>query len=113
VTAASVSTDEVLGALADETRREILRLVWSRERPAGEIAARFASTRQAVSHHLGVLLECRLVSVRVDGTRRLYRANRAPIRRLRDEFALFWDESLDRLSAAAQELERKGQAGAH
>jgi DNA-binding transcriptional ArsR family regulator len=97
--------------LADQTRREILRLVWAQERPAGEIAAQFASSRQAVSQHLNVLLDCGLVSVRVTGTRRLYRAKREPIRQLRKEFAMFWDESLDRLRLSAGELERKASGG--
>jgi DNA-binding transcriptional ArsR family regulator len=95
--------------LADGTRREILRLVWSHERAAGDIATRFAFTRQAVSQHLGVLLDCELVSVRVDGTKRLYRANRKPIERLRAEFAVFWDESLERLSSAVEEMEREAR----
>jgi DNA-binding transcriptional ArsR family regulator len=99
------STDEILRALADGTRREILRLVWSQERASGEIAAHFALTRQAVSQHLGVMLDCELVSVRQDGTKRLYRANRRPIAELRAEFDQFWDEGLDRLRTAAQEME--------
>jgi len=103
----AASTDDVLHALADGTRRDILRLVWAHERAAGEIAARFAVTRQAVSQHLGVLLGCGLVSVRTEGTRRLYRANHRPLERLRDEFDLFWNDSLDRLGSAAQDLERE------
>ena len=102
-----MSTDEVLRALADETRREIIRLVWSRERAAGEIATRFALTRQAISQHLKVLRDCELVSVREEGTRRLYRANRRPIEQLRAEFDTFWDESLDRLKSSVQALERE------
>jgi DNA-binding transcriptional ArsR family regulator len=81
------------------------------ERASGEIAARFAVTRQAISQHLGVLLGCGLVSVRADGTKRLYRANRRPVEQLRAEFDLFWDASLDRLSSAAQQLE--GESGDH
>ncbi len=103
----AASTDDMLHALADGTRRDILRLVWTHERASGEIAARFAVTRQAVSQHLGVLLGCGLVCVRAEGTRRLYRANRRPIEQLRAEFDLFWDDSLDRLSSAAQTLERE------
>jgi DNA-binding transcriptional ArsR family regulator len=81
--------------------------VWADERASGEIAARFELTRQAISQHLGVLLDCELVSVRQDGTRRLYRANRKPVRQLRAEFDRFWDEGLDRLVSAAQHLERR------
>jgi len=43
---------------------------------------------------------------RVTG-RQLDRANRRPLEQLRAEFDLFWDDSLDRLSSAAQELERE------
>jgi DNA-binding transcriptional ArsR family regulator len=105
------STDDMLHALADGTRRDILRLVWTHERASGEIAARFTLTRQAISQHLGVLLGCGLLSVRADGTKRLYRANRSPIEQLRAEFDLFWEQSLDRLSSAAQELDR--ESGKH
>jgi len=43
---------------------------------------------------------------RVTG-RQLDRANRRPLEQLRAEFDLFWDDSLDRLSSAAQTLERE------
>jgi hypothetical protein len=43
---------------------------------------------------------------RVTG-RRLDRANRRPLEQLRAEFDLFWDDNLDRLSSAAQTLERE------
>jgi DNA-binding transcriptional ArsR family regulator len=102
-----VSVDDVMRALADGTRRKILRLVWSDERPSGEIAAHFALTRQAVSQHLGVMLDCQLVSVRPDGTKRMYRANQRQVEKLRREFDQFWDESLDRLKTVAERLEQR------
>jgi DNA-binding transcriptional ArsR family regulator len=64
----------VLRAIAEPRRREILRVIWTVELPAGEIAARFAVTRPAVSQHLKVLKDAGLVSARRSGTRRLYRA---------------------------------------
>jgi DNA-binding transcriptional ArsR family regulator len=109
VSAAAASTDEVLRALADRTRREILRLVWGQERASGEIAAHFELTRQAVSQHLGVMLECELLSVRQEGTRRIYRANHRPVRELRAEFEMYWDDSLERLRTAAHELEKRNR----
>jgi ArsR family transcriptional regulator len=48
-------------ALADETRREILRLLRDGPRTSGEIAARFSSTWPTVSRHLALLREARLV----------------------------------------------------
>jgi DNA-binding transcriptional ArsR family regulator len=98
----------MLRALADDTRRQILVLVWRDERTAGEIAAEFAMTRPAVSQHLAILRDSNLVSVRPEGTRRLYRANRQAIARLRAELAAFWDDRLAQLRDAAEATERKG-----
>ena len=99
--------DAMLRALADATRRRILVLVWTQERTAGEIAARFSVTRPAISQHLRVLLDCELVSVRRAGTQRIYRANRRALARLRAELETFWDTSLQRLKTAAEAAERK------
>ena len=75
--------DAALKAIAEPRRREILRLVWSRELPATEIAEHFGGvTRSAISQHLGVLKAAGLVNERREGTRRLYRA-RFPIRSMR------------------------------
>jgi DNA-binding transcriptional ArsR family regulator len=97
----------MLRALADDTRRQILVLVWRDERTAGEIAAEFAMTRPAVSQHLAILRDSNLVSVRPEGTRRLYRANRQAIARLRAELAAFWDDRLAQLRDAAEATLRK------
>jgi DNA-binding transcriptional ArsR family regulator len=99
--------DGALRALADGTRRQILSVVWNVERPAGEIAAHFSLTRPAVSQHLTVLLQSRLVSVRRVGTRRLYQANRDEIERLRSELESFWDGRLHRLKAVAERAQKR------
>ncbi|HEX3946391.1 MAG TPA: metalloregulator ArsR/SmtB family transcription factor, partial [Acidimicrobiales bacterium] len=62
--------DAALKALAEPRRRAILRLVWSSEMTASDIAAHFADvTRPAISQHLGILREARLVVERRDGVR--------------------------------------------
>lgn len=99
----------MLRAIADETRRQILALVWRSERTAGEIAAEFTMTRPAVSQHLAVLRESRLVTVRRDGTRRLYRADLAAIARLRAELGRFWDEHLAQLKRSAEASARRAR----
>src|SRR5579871_88944 len=99
--------DAVLRALADETRRRILTIVWRRERTAGEIAENFDMSRPSVSQHLGVLLESNLISVRRDGTRRLYITNRKTLTKLRLALASFWEDRLDDLKSAAEAAERK------
>jgi len=99
--------DTAFKALAEPRRREILRLVWTEERPATEIAAQFADvTRSAVSQHLGVLREAELVIERRDGTRRLYRANHAEMNRLRRFLDEYWTGSLQRLQDMAESAQR-------
>jgi DNA-binding transcriptional ArsR family regulator len=99
--------DNELRALADGTRRQILALVWQDERTAGEIAAKFAVTRPAISHHLAVMAESGLVSVRRAGTRRFYRADRQALSRLQSEIKSFWDDRLRQLKFAVETTERK------
>ena len=99
--------DRTLRALANETRRRILLLVWRRERTAGEIAAEFPVSRPAISQHLRVLLTSELITVRQAGTRRLYRANRRALARLRAQLGAFWDTRLEELKDAAEAAERK------
>jgi DNA-binding transcriptional ArsR family regulator len=65
-----------LQVIAEPTRRRILGLVWDRELSASEIADQFDSTFGAVSQHLSVLRDAKLVSLRQEGNRRFYRANR-------------------------------------
>jgi DNA-binding transcriptional ArsR family regulator len=96
-----------LRALADETRRRILALVSHQERPAGELATHFSLTRPAISQHLSVLLACQLISVRREGTRRLYRVNRDALAQLRAQLDAFWDDHLDRLKTAAERAEKR------
>jgi DNA-binding transcriptional ArsR family regulator len=81
-------------AIAEPRRREILRLVWNAELPAGEIASHFEVTRPAISQHLRVLKQADLVSERRDGTRRLYRARPDTVREIRLFLERFWDERL-------------------
>jgi len=64
--------DKVMGALRSPIRREILGLIWSRELPAGEIAAAFDVTKPTISEHLGVLRDAGLVKMTAAGTSRRY-----------------------------------------
>jgi DNA-binding transcriptional ArsR family regulator len=99
--------DAAFKALAEPRRRDILRLVWTEELPATQIAARFGDvSRPAVSQHLGVLREADLVVERREGTRRFYRANHAQMDRLRDYLDGFWTEGLHRLQHLAEAAER-------
>jgi DNA-binding transcriptional ArsR family regulator len=91
-------------ALGDPVRREILRLLAGGEHPAGEIVQvigeRFQISQPAVSQHLKVLRDQELVTVRSEGTRRIYAVNTAPLREIDDwlmAFRQFWQPKLDAL----------------
>ena len=103
----SHGVDSALKALAEPRRREILRLVWSKELPAADIASHFTEvTRSAISQHLGVLREAQLVTERRDGTRRLYQADHDEMARLRQFLDQYWTDGLHRLRHAAEAAER-------
>ena len=95
-----------LRAVSTARRRAILRLVWSRELSAGQIASHFDVTWPAVSQNLKVLREAGLVRERRQGNRRLYRADRRALRPLEAILRQMWETDLDRLRILAEEETR-------
>lgn len=94
---------DVLQALHEPRRRDILHLVARGERAAGEIAGAFDDvTFGAISQHLRVLADAGLVEVRRDGRRRLYRARLEPLAPLRAWLESMWARSLDELARLAE-----------
>jgi DNA-binding transcriptional ArsR family regulator len=93
---------DALQVIGDPTRREILRLIWDQERPAGDIADRFPVTFGAVSQHLGVLRDSGFVTVRPEGNRRFYRADQSALGPLKAVLEALWATSLDRLAAVVE-----------
>jgi ArsR family transcriptional regulator len=67
--------NEVFKALADPSRREILRLLSGGEKTAGELAEHFDLTKPSVSHHFAVLKEADLVRTRRAGQSIYYSLN--------------------------------------
>jgi DNA-binding transcriptional ArsR family regulator len=99
--------DQALRAVADPTRRTILRLVRDDELPAGEIARHFPSiSRPAVSQHLRVLSDAGLVAMRPDGNRRLYRWRPEGLRDAAGFLDEMWADRLAMLRLAAEREER-------
>lgn len=64
--------DATMRALADPTRREILKALRGGDLTAGDIAGRFPMTAASVSHHLSVLKEAGLVKVERNGRNQIY-----------------------------------------
>ncbi len=68
-------TNEAFKALADPTRREILRLLRGGEKSAGELASRFDMSKPSVSHHLAALKQADLIGSRREGQQIVYYLN--------------------------------------
>jgi DNA-binding transcriptional ArsR family regulator len=83
-----------LDALGDATRRAILERLLHGPLPVGKLAEDFPMSRPAISQHLRVLKEARLVVDRTSGTRRLYALNPEAFDSLREYFDRFWNQAL-------------------
>ena len=57
----------IFKALADPTRRQIIRLLGEREMTAGDLANHFDMTKPSMSHHFSVLKDADLIRFRREG----------------------------------------------
>jgi len=97
----------VFEALAAPRRREILRLVWDRERSAGDIRREHPDVSfGAISQHLAVLESAGLVSRREEGRFRYYAARRKELGHLGKWLENMWDEALADLKSHAEADEK-------
>ena len=94
-------------ALADDSRRQVLMLLKSKERTPSEIATHFDFTLPALSTHLKVLRDAGLVSERREGQNRYYSVNREQMSEMMRFFDQFWDDRLKSLKEYVENKERK------
>jgi DNA-binding transcriptional ArsR family regulator len=98
-----VAYGEAINALGDPTRRAILERLAGGPRSVGEIARGLPVSRPAVSQHLRVLKDARLVTERREGTRRVYRVDPKGLAELRAYFDNFWTHALADFKATAEQ----------
>jgi DNA-binding transcriptional ArsR family regulator len=100
----------VLGAVASPRRREILRLVWDRERAAGDIHAAMPDVSfGAVSLQLRALAGAGLIECRREHRHRFYRARREALGPIGLALERMWDDALWQLKLRAElEQSRRG-----
>jgi DNA-binding transcriptional ArsR family regulator len=89
-------------ALADPTRRAIFERIALGPTAVGELAATLPVSRPAVSQHLRVLKEARLVSDAAQGSRRIYRINPGGVGAMRAYLDRFWNQSLAAFKMAVE-----------
>jgi DNA-binding transcriptional ArsR family regulator len=100
-----------LQLLSEPNRVEILRLVWTRELAAGEIAGQFRITFGAVSQHLGALWRAGLLVRRRAGKQIFYAADREALGPLAPALEAMWKSRLGVLKTLAEAEERSTGAG--
>ncbi|MDP2579455.1 metalloregulator ArsR/SmtB family transcription factor [Shimia thalassica] len=93
-------------ALADPTRRDILRLLGDRDMTIAEVSDQFDMTRAAVKKHLVMLSDGGLITVRSEGRERINSLNAQALRPVMDWlgwFDRFWDTRLDALKSVIEQ----------
>lgn len=97
---------DVFQAIADPTRREIIRLVAHQPLNLNAIAERFEVSRPAVSKHIKILRECGLVIIKQNGRERYCEANLrslSEVSRWIEQYREFWTSKLDALEKFLEE----------
>ena len=105
---------DVFQAIADPTRREVLRLLAERELPISEISARFPISRTAVAKHLRILSEAELVSARKVGREKIFRLRPESLTELKqwlDFFKKFWENRLSMLKQVMEQPQQTNHEG--
>ena len=94
---------DALTALGDPTRRAIFEKIVERPRAVGELALELPVGRPAVSQHLRVLREAKLVTSRSLGTRRIYAVDPEGVEALRAYMERFWGRALAAYKLAVEQ----------
>lgn len=102
--------DRVFHALADGTRRSILRGIADRELTVSEVAQPYKMSLAAVSKHLKVLERARLITRDKRGSFQYVRTNPGPMKQAQEwlsYYERFWTERLDQMEAAFKQRKQR------
>jgi DNA-binding transcriptional ArsR family regulator len=101
---------DVFQAIADPTRRAILSLIALQAMTPNALAEHFDTSRQAVSKHIKILTECRLVDQEINGREIYYHFNPEKMKEVEDWLAPFrriWEDRFDRLDHVLTKLKKQ------
>jgi DNA-binding transcriptional ArsR family regulator len=110
--AAYAEKHDVFKAIADPTRREVLRLLAESERPISEITSHFSMSRTAVTKHLQILTEAELISGRKEGREKIYMLHPEPLTEVKQwlsYYEKFWENKLSMLRHMVENNEDGGK----
>ncbi|MGE6258343.1 ArsR/SmtB family transcription factor [Heyndrickxia sporothermodurans] len=99
---------DVFQAIADPTRREVLRLLAEKELPISKITSHFPISRTAIAKHLHILSEAELVKGRKVGREKIYQLHPEPLGELKEwlsYYEQFWNNKLSMLKHIVEQNE--------
>jgi len=94
------SRRDVFQAIADPTRRAIIGIIANKPANVNTIAGEFEVSRQAISLHLKILVECGLLSIKQQGRERIYEGRLEKLSEVNEwinQYSQFWETKLDAL----------------
>jgi DNA-binding transcriptional ArsR family regulator len=99
---------DVFQAIADPTRREVLKILANEEMPISKIASSFPISRTAIVKHLQILADADLVRAKKQGREKLYRLQPEPLNEVKEwisYYEQFWNNKLSVLKHLVEEGE--------
>jgi len=99
--------ETVINALSDSTRRQILEHLRGNPATVTELAESQPVSRPAVSQHLRVLHDSKLVKVTPSGNRRIYSVNPSGLNELKSYLDTFWSDVLDAYTEEIKLMEKR------
>ncbi|MCE4047462.1 MULTISPECIES: metalloregulator ArsR/SmtB family transcription factor [Bacillaceae] len=105
MTASAVKQD-VFQAIADPTRRHVLKLLSEKDMPISEISSQFPVSRTAIVKHLQVLADARLVTAKKAGREKIYSLQPEPLAEVQEwisYYEQFWHNKLSVLKHLIEE----------
>ena len=101
---------DVFQAIADPTRRQIIKLLADRSLNLNAIAEKFTISRQAVSLHIKILAECGLIEIRTQGRERVCEAQLKKLSQVSvwvEQYRQHWEKKLDSLENYLDKLQKQ------
>ena len=105
---------DVFQAIADPTRRQIINMVAEKPRNVNTIAESFNVSRQAISLHIKILIECELLKIKKQGRERYCEAQLDQLNEVSvwvEQYRKHFESKLDNMETYLEQLKKERQHG--
>ena len=105
---------DVFQAIADPTRRQIIHMTADRPLSVNTIAESFDTSRQAISLHIKILIECNLLSIKKQGRERYCEAQLGQLQEVAvwvEQYRQHFESKLDNLETYLEKLKKDRKHG--